>query len=232
MGNEVWLTLPSPDLILAQGGTSWTVNWLQFDNSYFRNLLSSNPDEDLLLLGLAYALPSLSLSLDLSPSSAPSLSLSVCLSSVSRLSLVCLSYSLQRRTRLWSRTPPSRYLWSSTLRTKRSSSEITRRLIGSSLSWDLIFFPQRREWRSWSSRLLRGGWAERVRQLISSLIPSTSVLQEINHSQPPCRSTKNSLPPLPLHQSEERAASCWKTGEEKGRGSSGGSDAVERRLEE
>jgi hypothetical protein len=62
MGNEVWLTLPSPDLILAQGGTSWTVNWLQFDNSYFRNLLSPNPDEDLLLLGLAYALLSLSVS--------------------------------------------------------------------------------------------------------------------------------------------------------------------------
>jgi L-ascorbate peroxidase len=81
MGNEVWLTLRSPDLILAQGGTSWTVNWLQFDNSYFRNLLSPNPDEDLLLLGLAYALPSLSLSVSLSLLCSLSLS-------VSRLSLL------------------------------------------------------------------------------------------------------------------------------------------------
>lgn len=34
----------------SEGGTSWTVNWLEFDNSYFQNLLNPNPDEDLLLL--------------------------------------------------------------------------------------------------------------------------------------------------------------------------------------
>lgn len=36
--------------LFVQGGTSWTINWLQFDNSYYLNLLETTSNEDLLQL--------------------------------------------------------------------------------------------------------------------------------------------------------------------------------------
>lgn len=38
-------------MLLYQGGSSWTANWLKFDNSYFVNLFNEQSDDELLKLG-------------------------------------------------------------------------------------------------------------------------------------------------------------------------------------